>query len=372
MIYLTLWIILFLGIVNRQAKIKFILFDKEKHLLFFWLCCSFIMGFRSLYVGVDTLHYYNICLAVANTPWYDIMSNWFTQSMEMGYCVLIKFLYSIYGNYFFFQLVVSMLINYLNIRFINKISKNIYIASAIYLGMGFYLQAFNITRQMLAVSIIAFAFEKLVEDRYTLFVALILVATTVHSSSLIGLILLPIYLAKRNYNSYKVFLLLIAIAAVNYSTFILYMKENFKKYYYFSQGTEYTYGLVRVVWGVILILSIILFSRSIKTIQNKKTSLACVPTEAIFERTRYLHMNIIVSLCSIIFAICYFIGTQVQYAERMGLFFAPFVVVLFDLFCETCITKKLYRQMYYMFVWLAFFTFFMLSTGGQYTYSTFF
>lgn len=332
------------------------------------------MGFRSIEVGIDTPNYYYLCNQVSITPWTEIFRQWYTWSMEIGYCVLIKLTYSIVNSYYFSQMVISFIYNYFIIRFIKKYSLNLSIACVVFLGMGFYLMAFNITRQMLAVSLIAYAFENMAEKRYLRYFMIIFVATSIHTSAIIGLFFVPVYIIKNHYKFYRVIMLLIIFTAINYQSIVLYIKSKIKKYYFLSAGSEYTYGYIRIVWGIIGVLSVLLFYRSMQLM--RKSDL--IGFNFVFQNNdqndikKSIWINMVVAISSIIYVVCYIIGSRFQYIERIGLFFSSFVIVIFDRFAEICLINKNIKKLFYLLVSLSFFVLFLLSIReGQYYYKSY-
>lgn len=379
MIYLTIWIPIIIESIKKYFSIRIVIGTNKREigsiqLILFWILCSLIMGFRSIEVGIDTPNYYYLCNQVSITPWTEIFRQWYTWSMEIGYCVLIKLTYSIVNSYYFSQMVISFIYNYFIIRFIKKYSLNLSIACVVFLGMGFYLMAFNITRQMLAVSLIAYAFENMAEKRYLRYFMIIFVATSIHTSAIIGLFFVPVYIIKNHYKFYRVIMLLIIFTAINYQSIVLYIKSKIKKYYFLSAGSEYTYGYIRIVWGIIGVLSVLLFYRSMQLM--RKSDL--IGFNFVFQNNdqndikKSIWINMVVAISSIIYVVCYIIGSRFQYIERIGLFFSSFVIVIFDRFAEICLINKNIKKLFYLLVSLSFFVLFLLSIReGQYYYKSY-
>jgi hypothetical protein len=100
-----------------------------------------------------------------------------------------------------------------------------YIAFALMFGCG-WLQLSNILRQVMAIGIIAMALPFLVNRRFILFGASILLASLFHNSALVLLVLIPAYYYKQSYfHNIK-----IQYAILLFS--ILFMKMNFVTGYF--------------------------------------------------------------------------------------------------------------------------------------------
>lgn len=81
---------------------------------------------------------------------------------------------------------------------------------------------------------------------------------------------------------------------------------------------------------------------------------------------------VIIGIFSIIYVVAQFIGIYFNYFDRVGLFFAPFVVLLFERFGYGIKSVGMAR-VYFVATWCCFMLYFILgTTSSQYHYSFFF
>jgi hypothetical protein len=97
--------------------------------------------------------------------------------------------------------------------YINKLSDDVYLSVAMYSGMMYYYFSFNGMRQGLAMSIVALAISKLVENKQMMFLILIAIAMGVHSSAGVAILIWLIYKTSIKY-TFKVFQIIVIISTL--------------------------------------------------------------------------------------------------------------------------------------------------------------
>jgi hypothetical protein len=121
---------------------------------------------------------------------------------DMGYNIIVYLVSRVTKDYhwsfFVFQLITQMAF-YIGVKRCNKIY-----STSVWLGMlliqiSLYNYSLNIMRQMLAVSLVFLASTFLLEANYKLFVVFTVLAVLMHSSGIIGFILLPVYIILERY-----------------------------------------------------------------------------------------------------------------------------------------------------------------------------
>lgn len=154
---------------------------------------------RNLAVGNDTYAYYMTYENVGYSSWTEIFSNFFhdyfhasNEAKDPGYAVVQKLFQSISKNFGVFQFFVALL-------FISAIGrliyKNIDSLSGYVLSYGFYISLFyhylpnSSTRQTVAMGLLLWGIILWIEKKMRLIpIIIILLASTIHKSSLLGLI----------------------------------------------------------------------------------------------------------------------------------------------------------------------------------------
>lgn len=185
-----------------------------------------VMGFRDKTVGTDTMLYCNIFKHNIMLEFSDI----FRQSDFTA-------LYSIYNHLLSFLthdssiiiLFNSGIIIYLTLRFIYKNSDNVVISTLLFMLLYHFFHAMNISRQYIAVMIIINAYEYLKNGKSIKFAMWVCIATLIHNTSLIALVLIP--LAKLKNKKYKnIFLVIFAIVCVFWDNFFAIFTNIFNHY----------------------------------------------------------------------------------------------------------------------------------------------
>ena len=328
--------------VNRNRKVFVIL-------VFIVMCL--IMAFRSVEVGADTSHYKAIFDLINNTSFREITSNFYTYSMEIGYALFMKVCSLIYEDYYFFQVVFSVLFSILAARFVLEESDNIFIGVIVFLGIGVYTTTFNVARQMLAAMLVTNSWLFLKKGEKKKSILCVLVASTFHISALIFTVAFAIYFFRHNKRIIRLIPLIIVIGALNFSKLFLFITRYFTYYhnYYANEKVIQTAGFVWIIWIIVLLIAarIIYIAKG----TNIEHSIA-----AIF---------------SMIWVVCNIIGLSFNYFERLGLYFMPFVSVMFS-FSGNYIRNRSLRRLYLNGMTVAFIIYFLLSASSkQYLYTSF-
>lgn len=190
--------------VKRNVKIKIERFIVGLGII---LVLSLLCGFRSYEVGTDTSaiylpYYYNkYCI---NNVAYEGTEYLFYGILKVGY-----FLFHSYTG-------VLCLISFLTLTFafigLSYFKNRVSLPLAMLIYVSFiYFESFNIMRQILALSIIVFAFRYLEKKHYFIYLLWCFVAAFVHNSSIVSIGLLVIYLSLKNKKVYNILFVLICL-----------------------------------------------------------------------------------------------------------------------------------------------------------------
>lgn len=332
-----------------NGKINFM---RNRNLFLFFSFFVFFMlsAFRSVDVGVDTKTYekhYNIIL---NTSISDICANYDFNSMELGYNLLCKLSSYIVPNYYFWQLIVSALFCFGMYKFIKNNGENYYMAFSVFLGSGLFLNSLNISRQMLAVMFAVNAWSYMKRRENLASIICILLASLFHISALIFGLAYIIWMLRKVRLVYYIIPIVSILTVFNYEWIIELGRIVFPQFnsYYFNVKPIQEAGMIWCVWLIIILISfIVLFKKNL----NSEAKL--------------------IGIFALIYVSCNLVGLQFNYFERIGLYFLPFVILLFDEFLRVLANK--YRFVYVIGVSTCYLILFLISSQSmQYAYNTFF
>lgn len=128
-----------------------------------------------------------------STDFYKVADGIKIENLEPGFILLIKFCLIFSRNSQILFFVTSALITFFVISEIFKNSKNICYSILLFFIGTFFFLSLNMVRQFLAMSIILFCYRFLFEKKkYVFFLMGVIIAFTIHSSSIIMVILLSL------------------------------------------------------------------------------------------------------------------------------------------------------------------------------------
>lgn len=149
-----------------------------------------LVAFRAESIGCDTPHY---ALGYLEAQYYSDISDQLNYSrMEPGY-VLIRYLFIKYGlSFFIFQIFTATVIYYSLYRFIAKYSSNVGMSCLLLMLTTRMFSTMNQTRMWLALSILLFSIQFLLERKIIKFLITVVVAYLFHKSALIFILMYPL------------------------------------------------------------------------------------------------------------------------------------------------------------------------------------
>lgn len=163
------------------------LLPKEKqnlYLLISFIILFILSAFRGENVGTDTINYKDLFNS------FQLNIDWIRLSIEPGWLFLNDVIIFLGGEYRHL-IILSSFLTLASVFFVaKKYSLNPMLSILAYYLLYFYFYSFNISRQLLAVSIVLVAFLFLIKNRIFLFAILIFFASLFHSSALICLLLI--------------------------------------------------------------------------------------------------------------------------------------------------------------------------------------
>lgn len=353
MVYRLLIILLLLIALPELFFDKKYKFNKSKFsVAVIMVICAVLMGFRGNQVGIDTVNYIDLYKEIKYYSIKLLLEDFFWGSIECGFVLLNKISSLIFDSYYFHQCIVSIIYYYFSYKFIvNNVTTKPKIACLLFVCMGLFLMPLNITRQMLAVMISANSFTYVSKNKIVKALLLILLASTIHFTALLALIIPVFYYIKDKGILVKILPILSIIIVVLYQQIMHWVSSHIVKYatYYDNVRNVQEAGLGRIVW-------LITFGIALYIVYSKK-----------FCSTKKVVANLV-----IIYIACGYVGTSFNYFERLGYYFLPFQILLF-LDLGYSIRTRLVKRFYYLGVCFCFMILFILAShSSQYNYNTFF
>ena len=180
MIYISAVLLSMFLAVQAEKK------DNVKYLYSVIVIISLLSGLRDISVGTDTKHYFRIFNNIAFSG---------VSSLEVGFVYLSKFLLNIFHDARPLFIIYAFITNGLIVKRLWSLRHYASFGAMFFLYITiFYPQSMNILRQYLSLAIVFAATELIENKRYLWFLLCNIVAVTIHLSSIIGIIILLIWL----------------------------------------------------------------------------------------------------------------------------------------------------------------------------------
>lgn len=249
-----------LGNSNSNKNIRKILF-----LFLVFIMLFSVMGFRAKNVGVDTDLYCRLYNNFVHNGVAD-NNNFDTSKVYAYYNVLLG---KIFGeNARTIIIANSFLIIILFMCFINKESPNVYFSVILYLLLYFYLQGFNIARQMIAIFLSAISIRYVINKDIKKYLIINIFAVFIHNTSIVIILvgLLLMFIKKLNLKKFITIMTATIISAVMADRLISIFVSIFPKYASYILTNAYDYGsgrkiLLILVYATFLIIGLYIINR---------------------------------------------------------------------------------------------------------------
>ena len=193
-VYLILLsLITILAVQNDSKKSK-----KWQYGAFFLpvVCIVLIIGLRNPNMGVDLDRYLPSFDRLSSYTWGKVITMPKYLNYQKGYVIFNKLIGSIYSDRQFFIFCCALISIVLISVYIFKTSKLPLLSLILYLGLPCFLTVFSALRQAIAISICAIALLFVLNKKPIIFIALVLIASTFHSSALLFLVSYPLFFYK--------------------------------------------------------------------------------------------------------------------------------------------------------------------------------
>lgn len=178
-IYIILFIFLFLGVFIAPKKQE----------LYYWISFVFMFilsAFRDVSVGTDTIAYEMLFRRVEDGG--------LIGRLERGWYYMNKWIVDFGGGFEWVLIISTILILIPLFWVIKKHSLNPMLSVFLFLAFYIYLQSFNISRQVVSVSIVFASFHFLIKEKYKYYIMGVFLASLFHTTAMVCI---PLIFANR-------------------------------------------------------------------------------------------------------------------------------------------------------------------------------
>lgn len=197
---------------KRQSKVVYCFF-----VIISLLLSAAMAGVRDETVGTDVLVYGKDTFLVSAK--YHTLSDFLARiDLESGYCAINYFVSRLTNNPQWFYFIIALIMNifvFWGLYRYKKNNRNFSLALAMFVYYTvFFNQNLNILRQSTAIAIIIFATSYLLEKKYIQYILICLFAMLFHTSAIICVMFLPIYILVNKYPTLKSCILIMLASIV--------------------------------------------------------------------------------------------------------------------------------------------------------------
>lgn len=294
--------ILYLPFKNEENS------SKKTYLILVFSILGIMMMFKAENVGNDTYEYIQLFYLFNIETFLEMSTRY-----EIGYVLLNKLLGYIYFNPQIIFIFTGAFVAFAFGRFIFKYSDLPWLSVIMFLTLQFFDISMSGIRQILAVSILTFAYDQLISRKILKFTIIVFLATTIHVSSFLFFLLYFLKEKKFNVNFFLILLMITIIAYSFFDIIILAIIEQIFPIYikYFTQSSlsfsnepKLATILNILYWGIMFIVAIIIYNKKFY-----KISAASENNIVLSEKEINFNMQSIMLLLSIIMLVLALYGT---------------------------------------------------------------
>lgn len=308
------------------------------HHQLFWLILllSVVSGLRNYTVGTDSERYTHIFFNYGH--WYD--------TIEYGFELYVSSLMKVWYNPSFVFMVTSLITNTLFVigfwKFRDRISFPFSVFSyCIYI----YFLTFSGVRQWLAVSIVFYGSTLLIKKKYKLFIIITLLTSFIHSSAVVGLIILGVVLFYKYKLNNTIVSKILILSPILVTFILITYKYLFSEYNNILDENNFNAASL----GMMVFVQLI----------NLMTILICFRKYDSNKGENYIFVNSCLTI-SFIYQICCFSGYFLNNVARIGWYYLPFEVLIFSYVWKLKNKEKLYFYSSLLIIFLMLYSFFTM------------
>ncbi|MBR3355600.1 MAG: EpsG family protein [Oscillospiraceae bacterium] len=290
-----------------------------------------VSALRNYTVGRDLQsHYYRTFQNIINMPW----NNFSASSYDPGYVVFYKLIGLVTDNPQWMIAIHALFVIGVSGWFIYKNSDDVVLSTFMFVTTNTWFMYMTMMRQAMAICFTLIALEIWKKSnwkvwRYVLFVVVILLATSFHSSALLALAY-PLFNIIKFKRMEILLSIVIAVAAVIfyqriYLVFagIISLRRDFAEFYSSSGSAINIISLYGVtINAVIFLLGCYVLAYKKRKITDNKDNSNGIGDEESFSDSFLLFMGLLMLICKLT-------GLRVNIMSRMAYYVGPFMWLLF-------------------------------------------
>ncbi len=300
-LFILVWAVLFCA--HKPTKIKRLLF-----VIFAFTQLFAVVLFR-YNIGYD----YNMYAVGFQFMRADGFANLTYKDWEIGFVVLTKLLGLFLPNYMWYMGFFALVAIIPTAVFIYKNSDMPWLSTVLYINMFVFFMSMNFIRQMIALSLLMWAWHFLKKNKFIPYAIIILVASLFHQTVLL---MIPVYLLVKMKTTVKellVYAYLLLWFYISSSGFIELITKFYHEEYsgsvFISEGLSYTYAILPI-----LIVAVSFVLTKAGTIADTRTNkylinlsliasilMLTMSKHSIIERLAYYFMIFVVLLVPVIY-----------------------------------------------------------------------
>ena len=232
-LYILILILLIISVNSSYNKC-----NSKIYCILSFIILGFMIIFRDMSIGNDTSAYEMLFWQLSDI---DNINN-YTGRYEIGFIKLCKYLNYIVASPRILLVFSGLLVAVAFGRFIYKYSDMPYLSVIMFITLQFFDLSMSGIRQIIAISILVFAFDFMVNRKLMLFALTTGLAASIHSSTISFLLLYPISKLKCNK---KLILIMSIMAIIGYLSFdyiVIIIGKLFPVYetYFLLSGNSYS------------------------------------------------------------------------------------------------------------------------------------
>lgn len=347
--------------------------DKRKlwfvGLSFFFM--FFLIAFRDVSVGTDMANYLEKFTLLRHESWGNLLTHFYSERVEIGFALLNKLLGLFTWHPQAIIIASALLFCTGCAAFVYRYVDDALTTIIVLTCCGFYMSAFNVTRQMIAVALLINAWGLLTEKRYKGSISLFVISMLFHVTSFVFGLAYLFYFFRHNKRAVTIIVAAGTLLAALHRPLLHLASLITDKFVYLDNSKKKIHaGGIWVVWGIelaiVVLYLIYYYTKNTRYFDRLQKKLPHPVGE----------LTPITSLCVPVFSALYvifsFLGTSFNYLDRFGIYFLPFCALLFVDFGKRLREQSvLLARVYLVGLHACFVTYFVLFATNlpHYTYS---
>lgn len=250
--YILSFAIIIMGIISKTNKAS------KRYIFVIFGFLGILMMFRSINVGNDTDQYTKIFNAIAQVDDTKVFVE--NSRYEVGYIYLNRLLSFISNDAQILFIFTGFITAFSFGRFIYKYSMLPWMSAFMFLTLQFFDLSMSGVRQILSIAILLFSYDFIIKRKPIKFLLVVLLATTIHTSAIMFLILYPLATIKITKKFYWISGTVTIAVFIGFRYLIPLIGRVFPQYinYLTREGNSYTNNATLAVF-LMLGLWLILF-----------------------------------------------------------------------------------------------------------------